>query len=494
MFLIVGSVAAGQDKARDLKPIFNGKDLKGWDGDAKFWSVKDGVLIGQSTAENPCERNTFLIWRGGKVADFELRLSFRITSGNSGIQFRSRDLGEWKVNGMQADMEAGPDWTGGLYEEGGRGIVTRRRQRVRFDAKNQKTVEKIGDSAELLKKAPAGKWNDYRVIARGRKITLEVNGVLMSELHDNPDIKVPSGIIALQLHAGPPMKVEYKDIRLRRLSVPDQSAEDKADEDVPNWIWLGPNAKPGQELYFRRVIDVAGPLSEARIVGTCDNHMQVYINEQAVLSSSAWETPLHARVDSALAPGRNVIAGWARNDGGPAGLLLELTWKTKDGSRGALVTNESWLVSAERADGWNRTDFDDGGWSRATSRGRLDERLAWQGIHRAALDSAAQGSAISAATPAEDIVTLPGFDVELLYSVPRWQGSWVSLTTDGKGRLIASDQYGGLFRITPAEIGDREARTQVEQLDLDIGEAQGLLYAFDSLYVVVTGGGRQGGL
>ncbi len=210
-----GFAAAAQE--RTFESIFNGKDLKDWDGDAKFWSVKDGVLIGRSTAENPCKRNTFLIFRGGEVTDFEMRLSFRITSGNSGVQIRSRDHGEWKVTGMQADMEAGKNWTGGLYEEGGRGIMTRRGQRVRIDTDKKKNVEKIGESDELLKKAPTGEWNEYAIIAHGNKITLKINGVLMSELIDNPNRAVPTGLIALQLHAGPPMKVEYKNIRLRTL-------------------------------------------------------------------------------------------------------------------------------------------------------------------------------------------------------------------------------------------------------------------------------------
>ncbi len=225
--LLPGPAGFAAAQERTFESIFNGKDLNGWDGDAKFWSVKDGVLIGRSTAENPCKRNTFLIFRGGKVTDFELRLSFRITSGNSGVQIRSRDHGEWKVTGMQADMEAGKRWTGGLYEEGGRGIMTRRGQRVRIDKDNKKNVEKIGDSDELLKKTPKGEWNEYVIMARGNTTTLKINGVLMSELIDNPDRKVPSGLIALQLHAGPPMKVEYKNIRLRKLSPKKEGEEDQ---------------------------------------------------------------------------------------------------------------------------------------------------------------------------------------------------------------------------------------------------------------------------
>ena len=88
------------------------------------------------------------------------------------------------------------------------------------------------------------------------------------------------------------------------------------------------------------------------------------------------------------------------------------------------------------------------------------------------------------ATPAGQVRIAKGFKVELLYNVPKDdQGSWVSMCVDPKGRLIVSDQYGGLFRITP---GQSSADTKVEPLDVKIGHAQGLLYAFDSLYVMVA--------
>ena len=95
------------------------------------------------------------------------------------------------------------------------------------------------------------------------------------------------------------------------------------------------------------------------------------------------------------------------------------------------------------------------------------------------------------ADPATDPAGLKvasGFKVELLYSVPAAdQGSWVSMTVDDEGRLITCDQYGKLYRVTPPAIGSTE-KTQVEPIEIEIGEAQGLLYAFDSLYVVVNRG------
>src|SRR5581483_283291 len=119
-----------------FKSIFNGKDLSGWDGSPDLWSVKDGAITGQTTKENPAKENTFLIWTNGTVGDFELRCSFKLTPGdsagfaNSGIQYRSKVVkpSYWVVAGYQADMEAGPTYTGTLYEEKGRGGLVGRGQ------------------------------------------------------------------------------------------------------------------------------------------------------------------------------------------------------------------------------------------------------------------------------------------------------------------------------------------------------------------------------
>ncbi|MCX6911785.1 MAG: DUF1080 domain-containing protein, partial [Verrucomicrobia bacterium] len=96
--------------------IFNGKDLTGWEGNPKLWSVQDGSITGQTTADNPAKKNTFMIWTNGTVADFELHCSYKLTPGdskgfaNSGIQYRSKvaNPANWVVHGYQADMEAGP--------------------------------------------------------------------------------------------------------------------------------------------------------------------------------------------------------------------------------------------------------------------------------------------------------------------------------------------------------------------------------------------------
>ncbi len=93
------------------------------------------------------------------------------------------------------------------------------------------------------------------------------------------------------------------------------------------------------------------------------------------------------------------------------------------------------------------------------------------------------------ATPVAALKVAKDFKVELLYSVPKdKEGSWVNLCVDPKGRLVTSDQYGGLYRITPPALGGKPEDTKIEKLAIDLGEAQGLLFAFDHLYVVVNKG------
>ena len=200
--------------------LFNGTSLDGWEGKPEFWSVQDGTIVGLTTAEKPTKGNTFLIWRGGTVDDFELVMQYRLSGGNSGLQYRSKDFGDFVVGGYQADFATGPTFTGILYEEKGpRGIMTKRGERMNFgpDGKKQAGAA-IGDAADLQKLIKEGDWNEVRVVAQGAKLQHFINGQLMSETVDEQEGKrAAEGVLALQLHAGPPMKAEFKDIRLKKL-------------------------------------------------------------------------------------------------------------------------------------------------------------------------------------------------------------------------------------------------------------------------------------
>jgi hypothetical protein len=218
LIVLVPSGIAAQDSA-GFESLFNGRDLSGWDGNPKFWSVRDGAITGQTTSENPTQGNTFLIWRNGTVEDFELRLSYRIVGGNSGIQYRSKDLGNWVAGGYQADFEAGKMFSGIVYEEKGRGILAKRGEKTVVGADGKVTVVgSVGKSDEIQAAIKSEDWNEYLVIARGNHLVHMINGRITSEVTDEePGKRASSGILALQLHAGPPMLVQFKAIQLKRL-------------------------------------------------------------------------------------------------------------------------------------------------------------------------------------------------------------------------------------------------------------------------------------
>src|SRR5687767_6922015 len=237
--LVFTSVSLAQEVApkappepADMKPLFNGTDLTGWDGDTRLWTVNDGIVRGQTTKENIAKGNTFLIWRGGTLADFELRCSFRIKNGNSGIQYRSKPVdtknseNKWVVGGYQAEIENTPGKIGFLYHERGPGrgypdkgnYLCRAGDKVTIgeDGKSQ-VVTKVGENAELAKLYKKSDWNEYIIIARGNHIEHYINGYKMIDVTDNdPKNRMMSGILALQLHAGNPMVVEFKDVRLKQ--------------------------------------------------------------------------------------------------------------------------------------------------------------------------------------------------------------------------------------------------------------------------------------
>jgi type 1 glutamine amidotransferase len=222
LLLSSGAVPAALADDAGFKPIFNGQNLDGWDGNPKFWSVKDGMIVGQTTKENPTQGNTFLIWRQGPVDDFELKLNYRIVGGNSGIQYRSRELDPWVVGGYQGDFEAGDMFSGILYEERGRGILANRGQKVTIGEDGKKQETQVSDSKELQANVKKEDWNQYEIIAHGNHLIHKINGKVTAEVIDNQsDKRAMSGILALQLHAGPPMTVQFKDILLKRTRLAD---------------------------------------------------------------------------------------------------------------------------------------------------------------------------------------------------------------------------------------------------------------------------------
>jgi len=184
------------DKEAGFVPLFNGKDLTGWEGDKSLWKVEDGLLVGDSAG---IKRNQFLATTKS-FADFELRLEFRLRDGkgNSGVQFRSKRVpNDTEVSGYQADI--GEKYWGCLYDES-------RRNKVLVQA-----------PAELEKVLKLDGWNSYVISAVGDHITLTLNGLKTVDYRE-PDANIArDGIIAVQVHSGPPLRVEFRNVRIKEL-------------------------------------------------------------------------------------------------------------------------------------------------------------------------------------------------------------------------------------------------------------------------------------
>jgi hypothetical protein len=212
---------AGLLAAQDFVPIFDGKTLSGWDGDPKLWRAENGALVGETTPATIPKQNSFLIWRGGAPADFELKAEYRLTGGNSGIQYRSVELPDlrWAMKGYQADIDAAQQFTGQIYEERGRGFLALRGQFASIEPGHKPVVQgSLGDNAELKNLIHPQDWNEFHIIARGNSLTQVLNGHVMSVLIDDDGAnRKMDGLIGIQLHTGEPMKIEVRNIRIKKL-------------------------------------------------------------------------------------------------------------------------------------------------------------------------------------------------------------------------------------------------------------------------------------
>jgi hypothetical protein len=244
-----GGPIAFEDRS-GFRQIFDGQTLNGWDGDPTFWRAEGGSIVGESTAAKVVSQNTFLIWRGGEPADFELKLEFRMNSTNSGVQYRSTQLtpgspdgnqgiGRWVLKGYQADIDFANQYTGMLYEERGRTMpFLAARGQFGFIGPNQPAAVARGQQAppQTTPAGPRGQlaqvedgealkayikqndWNQMHIIARGNMLVHIINGHVTSMfLDDDPAGRSLRGLIGLQIHTGPPMKIEFRNVYLKTL-------------------------------------------------------------------------------------------------------------------------------------------------------------------------------------------------------------------------------------------------------------------------------------
>jgi HEAT repeat protein len=376
--LVLATVAFGQEKS-----LFNGKDLTGWDAKPGWWTVEDGALTSESTAEKPCKKCNYLIWKGGEPGDFELTLDFKLTGqGNSGIQIRSERRPDFDTYGYQADM----DWDGklvGYVYHHKRGLIAARGQKVVIPPRGEKKVETIGDAAKLKEVYKKGDWNQYKILCRGPNISLHVNGTLMCQVTDN-DAKTakPDGIIALQMHPGPPMKVQFKNIMLKPLgpvkktqeSVKKTGNETQLTLAGANWIW-NPVGRPQVSapvgpLALRRTFKIKDPtqLASARLILTADDAYVFNVNGEKLISHDYWPEVKQAEIPLKLLGKDNVLAVAAQNAGAkpsPAGVIAKLLLKFKDGKSQTIVTDGQWKTAPKGGPNWKTTAGDDSKWESA---------------------------------------------------------------------------------------------------------------------------------
>ena len=451
----------------------------------------------------------FSFWEGGEVSDFEFRCLVRFEGNNSGVQYRSSLVDEksFALSGYQADLHPRPDYIGMMYgEKTGRGIIAKRGQRVVI-GKDEKTtvISNLDTSNEIA----SDQFNELRIVAVGNRLIHQINGVTTVDITDNHPKSARSGLLGLQLHAGPPMKVEFRNLLLRKLDTKsgnqliqdivrstknseapkqDQKAAVSLGENwiqsgkTPNWIWSA-KASNGQKVWFRHEFQIDDEVSAAEIYATCDNKLKLFLNGKDAGMSNAWERPNEREVKSLLRRGKNVIAVEGQNEGGIAGLVLKLGIVFAGDKRQAIVSGADWKISTKPSKNWKSADADVSAWTKPKVVGKLGD-APWR-IPRASGNKQAQRQRLS---PYE-ISAPPGFLIERIHALDSDQGSWVSLTTDNQGRLYACDQGGkGLYRITVN--GDEKPlieKVSVGNLD-GLSGAQGLLWAFDSLWFHRNGG------
>lgn len=225
---------------KGFKSIFDGKTLNGWEGDTKYWRVENGNLVGEITPETLLKTNSFITWKGGEPADFELKGEFNITEkGNSGINYRSVKLPDiqYALRGYQADIDGNNTYTGQNYEERGRTTLAYRgqitsinpqenpmtpeevRKKVQKNAWTElKVTGSLGENEALKTKINKQDWNTFHLVIKGNRLQHYINDVLMSDVTDNDLVNGKSkGILGVQVHVGPPMKVQYRNLRIKEL-------------------------------------------------------------------------------------------------------------------------------------------------------------------------------------------------------------------------------------------------------------------------------------
>ncbi len=216
--VLTSLLTAGED---DFKPIFNGKDLTGWDSKPGMWEVKEGEIwcTGASKEKN------WLIWRKDQPANFILRLEFRWDKGNSGVQVRSDDLGDWQVFGYQVEVASQDKmglWHHSLLDKEhpkkeARHLMATAGQNVTLAKDGSKTFKQVSDPTKIQSHFKEHEWNTMEIIAEGPTLIQKINGIPFATVTDHDEeMSRRKGFIAFQDH-GKGCKVAFRNVRIKKL-------------------------------------------------------------------------------------------------------------------------------------------------------------------------------------------------------------------------------------------------------------------------------------
>jgi hypothetical protein len=241
-FIALSLLTSACVQAQEIS-LFNGRDLTGWKGLSEYWSVKDGAITGRVTSRNVSKGNTFLVWQGGDVADFELSLKFKLDANNSeelansGIQFRAflEDAGRYGLKGYQAELDPGTHhpsvWPnmasliGCLMEDPPGILLGGVGQKARSHGGEARrmvapivVLGSLGTEQSVAASYRKNDWNDCRIIAVGNHLQTFINGLPAADVIDDGN-RYSRGLLGLQLHGLMKEKtLQFKDIKLRVLT------------------------------------------------------------------------------------------------------------------------------------------------------------------------------------------------------------------------------------------------------------------------------------
>lgn len=223
LFLGCLTATARCEDQQGFHPIFNGKDLTGWDAKPECWEVRDGEIwcTGKSQEKN------WLIYRKEQPTNFSLRLEFRWDKGNSGVQIRSDDLGDWQIHGYQVEVATQEKmglWHHSLLDANhpkkkARHLMATAGQRVTLETNGEKTMTQVKDAEKVKSHFKDHEWNTMEIIARGDTLVQKINDIVFSTLTDrDTEMSRKRGFIALQDH-GKGCIVAFRNIQLQNFPI-----------------------------------------------------------------------------------------------------------------------------------------------------------------------------------------------------------------------------------------------------------------------------------